>query len=132
METIRVTNKGEKLVKGRFDGKDYAFVPGEPTFLTYDAAGHIFGLGEEDKAPALNRLGFLIPGREACTMEAALKRLDEFQFDQGRVTFDPEDDDLKDQGGPQAARKTGGRRPHAGDSGGASAGGKPPAGDSGE
>jgi len=130
METIRVTNNLDKKVVGRYDGKDYLFMPGKPTMLTLEAAQHIFGLGEEDKAPALNKLGFLIPGKEGCdTLEAALEKLDKFTFDQGRVTFDDEDD--AQDTAPRGGKRTGGRRPHAGDSGGEPAGEQSPADNSG-
>jgi len=120
-----------KRVVGRYDGKNYDFLPGKPTLLTLEAAQHIFGLGEEDKAPALNKLGFLIPGKEGCdTLEAALEKLDQFTFDQGRVTFD-DDETEQETGAPRGPKRTGGRRPHAGDSGGEPAGGQPPADNSG-
>jgi hypothetical protein len=123
METIRVTSHLDHTVRGRYDGKDYDFVPEEPTFLSLEAAQHIFGLGEEDKMPALNKLGFLIPGKD--TLEQALEKLDQFTFDQGRVTFDAEGEDV-DPGARAAPKRTGGRRPHAGDSGGVTAAGSQP------
>lgn len=133
METIRVTSHLDKAVTGRYDGKDYLFEPGEPVDMTLAAAQHIFGLGEEDKSSALNKLGFLLPGREDCTLEKALDKLDKFTFDQGRIVFDSDAEDAdQETGGRRAPKRTGGRRPHAGDSGGDPAGGsQPPAGDSG-
>lgn len=126
METIRVTSHLDKPVKGRYDGKDYVFVPEEPTLLSLEAAQHIFGLGDEDKAPALNKLGFLVPGKEGCTLEDALEKLDHFTFDQGRVTFDPDENEPG-----QTAKRTGGRRPHVPTGGVPAGGSQPPADNSG-
>jgi hypothetical protein len=120
MDTIRVTSHLEKTLKGRYDGKDYVFEPGEAVILSLNAAQHIFGLGQEDKSDALNRLELLIPYKS--TMAEALAALDKITFDVGRVTFDPDDvpdDEDDDDAAPaRSARKAaGGRRPHVDPSG---------------
>lgn len=121
METIRVTSHLVKPLRGRFDGKDYDFLPEKATLMTLDAATHIFALGEEDKSGALNKLGLLIPGKD--TYEEALEKLDSISFDRGRVTFDadPAEGDEIEPGetgeGSRSRKRTGGRRPHVDPSG---------------
>lgn len=130
-QTIRVVNNSKRVLRGRFDGIDYQFAPKRPVDLPLDAATHIFGLGEEDKAPALNRLGFLTPGRD--TLEDAIQRLDEITFFEGRVVFDTDEPESAAPGGELVAvtgraKATPGRRPHV-DRGGELGGGLPPPGD---
>jgi hypothetical protein len=121
METIRVTSHLDETLKGRFDGKDYIFVPGKATLMSLDAATHIFALGEEDKSGALNKLGLLTPGRNS--YQEALEKLDSITFDQGRVTFDadPSEEEDTEPGetgeGARTRKRTGGRRPHVDPSG---------------
>lgn len=71
---------GEKL-EARYDGKDFEF-PADPKVVTplgEDAARHIFGYGEKDKARALMRLGWLNSGSPASAKEGT-ERLGKFQF----------------------------------------------------
>jgi hypothetical protein len=85
METIRVVNHNDQTLHGRFDGEDYEFPPELPVDISLDAAKHIFGLGQEDKAQVLNMLGWLVPGRDL--YKDALKKLDRISFLQGRTVF---------------------------------------------
>jgi hypothetical protein len=103
---IKVINNNAQPLRGRYDGKDYLFAPGKAVTLDLEAATHIFGLGEDDKSSALNKLGLLIPGRD--TMEDALAKLDKVAFLEGRTVFDGdgEEEDEKPRG-----KRTGGR-PH--------------------
>jgi hypothetical protein len=128
MSEVKVINHNEETLRGRFDGEDYAFVPEKPTYLSLDAAKHIFGLGNEDKAQALNALGWFVPG--GSTYEQALAKLDNISFLQGRTVFEDEegalpsdetDDPPADE--PRRGRKTGGR-PHVNGPGGETAAGE--------
>ena len=132
MNEVRVISHLDKRVVCRFDGVDYVFEPEEPVNMSLAAAQHIFGLGEEDKAPALNKLGFLLPDRPDCTLEKALEKLDMFSFDQGRIVFDSDAEEDETEGAPRAAPKRNrGTAPPRQVSGGATAGGsQPPAADS--
>lgn len=127
METLRVTSKlkrpkGQPL-RGRFNGEDYIFPEGEPVTMSIEAAKHIFGIGEEDKVPALNKLGLLIPGKT--DLAEAMEMLNSITFEQGRVVFDSDVDSALDEAQREAASKrTGGRRPHV-DPAGEGEGGKP-------
>jgi hypothetical protein len=123
---LKVINNNPFPLRGRFDGEDYLFPPKKPVCISLDAAKHIFGLGDEDKAPALNKLGLLIPGKD--TVEQALAKLDNISFIEGRTVFDDEEGgeetDVDDEETPtrRGPKKTGGR-PHV-----ASPGGESPAG----
>lgn len=119
MIEVKVINNLTKTLKGRYDGKDYVFAPNKPVTLSLEAAQHIFGLGDEDKSGALNKLGLLIPGRD--TLEEALAALDKITFLEGRTVFD---DELPPETGaaPPARAKSGGR-PHVAGPGGETAAG---------
>ena len=81
-EYIRVVNRTESKIRGRFDGKDYEFKVNDPTDVHQSVAAHIFGFGVEDKTNAFHRLGWLVKG----DYEEALSRLDKIEFDQKTVT----------------------------------------------
>jgi hypothetical protein len=113
---IKVINNNAGLtLRGRYDGKDYVFAPGKSVNIDIEAAKHIFGLGEDDKSGALNKLGLLIPGRH--TLEDALEKLDKISFLEGRTVFADEEGFAEEE---QPRKRTGGR-PHVsvpgGDSG---------------
>lgn len=55
---VRVTNNNKLKIRGRYDGLDYEFRPGESEDIPLAAAAHIFGFGQENKHPALRRLGW--------------------------------------------------------------------------
>lgn len=132
METIRVTSHLHQILTGRFNGTDYVFEPEQPLEVSLEAAQHIFGLGDDDKAGALNKLGLLIPGKHSYA--DALKQLDQITFEQGRIVYDQELDEdaladgaTDDEGSPRRrpGKRTPGRRPHV-DRGGEVGGGSPP------
>jgi hypothetical protein len=131
MDMIRVINNNREACRGRYDGKDYIFLPGKAVDVPHDAAAHIFGLGKEtiNKAENLNRLGWLIPGRD--TLDDAVAKLDQVVFLRGRTVFpddetpQPEPDEQQDEDpAPTRAsgRRTGGR-PHVSGPGGESSAG---------
>jgi hypothetical protein len=64
-------------LRARYDGQEYVFEPGIPTAISEEAAKHIFGYGEKDKARALHRLGWMTYGGQ---MENALEQLNDFTF----------------------------------------------------
>lgn len=81
---VRVTNKdeasverGKKLIRGRFNGKDYVFPYGKPVDVPIVAAMHIFGFGMDDKSQALARLGW---ARTSDEVENAMARMKEITF----------------------------------------------------
>jgi len=76
-EYIRVVNKTGKIIKARYDGKEYVFANGEPTDVHHLAATHIFGFGQDDKTNAFHRLGWLTDN----SYEAAIERLLDIQFE---------------------------------------------------
>jgi hypothetical protein len=113
-DMVKVINNNEAVCRGRFDGKDYVFEPGKPTYLTLEAAGHIFGLGVEDKSQALNMLGWLVPGRDS--LADALKKLDRISFLEGKTVY--EDDDEQSESPTARGRGKTGGRPHVSGPGG--------------
>jgi hypothetical protein len=115
VEVLKVVNHNKGLtLRGRYDGEDYVFPPDESVTLPFDAAAHIFGIGNEDKSQALNMLGLLIPGRD--TMEDALAKLDQVSFHEGRMTFDDEqlESDSESVADPEQRGNTRGRRKESG------------------
>lgn len=120
MEIKVINNNAGLTLRGRYDGKDYVFAPGKAVNLDIEAAKHIFGLGEDDKSGALNKLGLLIPGRD--TLEDAVAKLDKVSFLEGRTVFEDEAgfDEADDPDAAKPRKRTGGR-PHVsvpgGDSG---------------
>lgn len=115
---MKVVNHNEGLtLKGRYDGEDFVFEPEKPTYITLDAAKHIFGLGTKDKSQALNMLGLLIPGGR--TYQEALEFLDKISFLEGRTVYPTEAEaaaEASDEEGaepgtaPQTQGPGGGRR----------------------
>ena len=74
---VRVVNHTDTVIKGRYDGKDYVFRINEPIDIHQTAAGHIFGLGHDDKSNAFHRLGWLVK----MDYDEALERLAKIKFD---------------------------------------------------
>lgn len=74
---IGVKNNSGTRLKARYDGQDYVFETDATTALSMEAAAHIFGYGQEDKAPALHRLGWVANNGQ---LESGLRRLSEFAF----------------------------------------------------
>jgi hypothetical protein len=127
MDEVKVINHNNETLRGRFDGEDFVFPPDKAVCLPLDAAKHIFGLANEDKAPALNALGWYVPG--GMSLKEALEKLDNITFLSGRTVFDDEEGqaaDVEAPATPRARTKTG-RRPHVA----SSPGGESEAGDQG-
>lgn len=120
MEIKVINNNAGLTLRGRYDGKDYVFAPGKAVNLDIEAAKHIFGLGDDDKSGALNKLGLLIPGRD--TLEDAIAKLDKVSFLEGRTVFEDEAGFDAEQDEPAPRKRTGGR-PHVSVPGGESGAG---------
>ena len=57
MTTVYVTNRGEKPLIHEFAFNNYKFPVDEPVEVSVDMARHVFGYEQEDKLPAMVRLG---------------------------------------------------------------------------
>jgi hypothetical protein len=77
MDTIVVTNETEKVIKGRYAGKDYVFPVGQSVALPEIAASHIFGFKQSDKTAALTRLGWMTNSEQ---LETAVEKLGLIKF----------------------------------------------------
>ena len=55
---FKIKNGNEFKFIGRFDGQDFLFPPGEIVACSDEAAKHIFGIGDQNKAPYLARHGW--------------------------------------------------------------------------
>jgi hypothetical protein len=75
---IRVTNNNDKVVVGRYNGKDYRFEPGKPLDVPEIVAEHVFAFGREDKAQAFLRLGW---AQSSDQIETAHEKLALVAFD---------------------------------------------------
>ena len=84
MNEIFVTNHNDFDHQDRFDGQDYFFPKGERVTVPVLAAGHMLGLGREDKTDNLVRLGW------ANDIEG-VKKLANFVFTQGVMVEAPVD-----------------------------------------
>ncbi len=82
---LGVKNNSKDAIEARYDGVDYVFEPGVNTAISTEAASHIFGFGLEDKSRALIRLGWLANSTQYAE---AVKRLNDIQFSEAKVTFD--------------------------------------------
>jgi hypothetical protein len=79
---IIIHNTLDEGIRGRFAGVDYDFPPKKDVPCDEDAARHIFGFGEPDKAAALLRLGWIIPGQ---TRDVAEQKLAKVVFKKAEV-----------------------------------------------
>ena len=61
---VRVISHLDKPFVGRFNGRDWKFIPEQPVDLPEEAAAHIFDFGRADKTRALLRLGWAKSGDE--------------------------------------------------------------------
>jgi hypothetical protein len=75
---IRVTNGNSKPVHGRYAGRDYVFKPGVPLDVPEAVARHVFDFGKDDKAQALNRLGW---AKSSDDLDAGMAMLAKISFD---------------------------------------------------
>lgn len=69
---IYVTNHTQEPLKDGFGGVFYDFLPGKTVELSEEAARHIFGYNDPNKAPYLARLGWVKSTKE---MQDGLDRL---------------------------------------------------------
>ena len=76
-----VTNNSKHDLEDGFDGKRYKFAVGVPVEVPPVVCNHIFGFGEDNKTPYLQRLGWMIHSGEH---EKALERLNSFTFSSSR------------------------------------------------
>ncbi len=81
---LRVTNGLTEKVKGRYDGVDYLWKPGEVRDIPLEAAQHIFGFGQDDKSRAMNRLGWMPSSAQA---DEAYEKLASISFDMVEQVF---------------------------------------------
>jgi hypothetical protein len=86
---VKVINHHNARFIDRYDGKDYVFEPNDPVLMTDEAARHIFGYGDNDKAPYLSRIGKMkttaLDG--AGGFREAMKWLERFEFKEMVVQF---------------------------------------------
>lgn len=76
---VRVTNGTDKLIKGRWDGKDYMWKPGAHLDVPLIVAKHVFGFGgnETEKMNAFHNLGW---ARTTNDLETAEERMQLIAF----------------------------------------------------
>lgn len=86
---IKVTNHNSARFIDRYDGREYVFEPNQPVILHEDAARHIFGYGDQNKAPYLSRIGKMKTTQldGAGGLRDAMKWLDKFEFKELVVQF---------------------------------------------
>jgi len=81
---LRVTNKNSFTLVDKYDGIEYTFKPNEPVVIEEEAARHFFGYGTPDKVPYLVRQGWCVSSDKT---DDAMKKLNNFVFEQGSVEF---------------------------------------------
>lgn len=75
---VRVINRNSFQFTGRYDGRDYEFIPGVPVDLSEEAANHIFDLDKKDKRRAILRFGWANTGAD---MADAMAKMNKIYFD---------------------------------------------------
>lgn len=88
MGILYVANKGEKDFQDRFNGEDYVFPRGKTVPVPHEAARHIFGYGESNKARALTRLGIIRMVNEVDTI--GKDWLAQFVFEEQQMPSPPD------------------------------------------
>jgi hypothetical protein len=83
--TVQVLNGNSFVLVGRWNGRNYAFQPGEALEIPEDAVRHIFGFGQDNRTGAYNRLGILKPGM---TLAQAQEVVDQVKFITGKMVFE--------------------------------------------
>ena len=81
---IIIHNTLDESIRGRFAGVDYEFPAKKDVPCEEEAARHIFGFGEPDKAAALLRLGWIMPGQ---TRDVAEQKLMKVIFKKAEVSI---------------------------------------------
>lgn len=76
-----VTNNSKHDLEDGFDGKRYKFAVGVPVEVPPVVCNHIFGFGEDNKTPYLQRLGWMTHSGE---FDKALERLNSYTFSSSR------------------------------------------------
>lgn len=86
---IKVINRNSSRFIDRYDGKDYVFEPNDPVIMSDDAARHIFGYGDQNKAPYLARIGKMKTTQLDGTggFREAMKWLERIEFKELVVQF---------------------------------------------
>lgn len=77
MTTVYVTNRGEKTLIDEYAYKTYKFPVDEPVEVDVSVARHLFGYEQEDKLPAMVRIGLC---RSTNEIEEALVKLAKFEI----------------------------------------------------
>lgn len=76
-----VTNNSQHDLEDGFDGKRYKFAVGVPVEVPPVVCNHVFGFGEDNKTPYLQRLGWMTHSGE---FDKALERLNSYTFSSSR------------------------------------------------
>lgn len=76
-----VTNNSKHDLEDGFDGKRYKFAVGVPVEVPPVVCNHVFGFGEDNKTPYLQRLGWMTHSGE---FDKALERLNSYTFSSSR------------------------------------------------
>ena len=85
MTTVYVTNRGEKPMIDEYAYKTYKFPVNESVEVDVAVARHLFGYGEENKVPAMVRIGLC---RSTNEIEEGLERLAKFEITQEKPQQD--------------------------------------------
>ena len=81
MTTVYVTNQGEKTLIDEYAFKTYKFPVNEPVEVDIAVARHLFGYEQEDKLPAMVRIGLCKSTNE---IEEGLSKLEKFVITQDK------------------------------------------------
>jgi hypothetical protein len=81
MTTVYVTNRSEKPLIDEYAFQTYKFPVNEAVEVDIAVARHLFGYEQEDKLPAMVRIGLCISTND---IEDALKRLEKFEITQDK------------------------------------------------
>jgi hypothetical protein len=76
-----VTNNSKHELEDGFDGKRITFPIGVPVEIAPVVCNHIFGYGDDNKVPYLQRLGWM---KHSGEFDKALERLNSFSFSSSR------------------------------------------------
>ena len=77
MTTVYVTNRSDKTLIDEYAYKTYKFPVNESVEVPVAVAGHLFGYEQEDKVPAMVRIGLCKSTNE---IEEALVKLAKFEI----------------------------------------------------